>query len=475
MKQKFSSLWLASVFILGCQSGPKSPDAGSSAQSVVAATNGYSILQGVTGPTWTRINLVRQKSEELQYAVFREDAVQGPLLPVKIATHEYAGSDRVIDEIEIKDLSAGTVYRFAVKDKAGQEKESRQFSTLEEKPSYNFAVVSCSDDFFKAEQKQMWDQLLARNPEFILSIGDNVYADRLDGKYFPINDGLSLWNRYLQTRQTLQLYHAKKLTPVVAIWDDHDYGKDGGDRRYPLKSESLKIFLSFFPQSTDNGNFARGPGAASRWTLGGQAFLMLDNRSFRSPNQAPPMCKVKPQTKACEKKPETELPDNMAKKEPETHFGLEQERWAFAEVRKLHRPVWLVSGDQWFGAYHPFESYEGNHPNSFRKFVREMGKSAYRVAFISGDRHSSELTKVPKKFLGYESFEIVSSPIHAKVYPSNWIEFPNVNQSFGTAEAMNYTMIRTNLEKAAWKIQTSNFKMNNVESFSGENTIWLNK
>ncbi len=473
MRNNFLFLNLIFLSLTACQSSPVVP--APPVAEVVANTTGYSILQGVTGPTWTRINILRPKSEILEVLITREDTSEMNVLPFKLTARDYPGSEMVVDEYELKNLSVGTQYRLTVKDPLGKVVDQRNFQTLADKAFYNFAVVSCSDDSYKVEQKLMWEQLLSNSPEFILSIGDNVYADMKDGVRTPVTQGLALWNRYVDSRQTLQLYRSKQLVPTVAAWDDHDYGRNDGDRRFKLKSESLKVFLSFYPQEKPNENFVKGPGAASRWSLGGQAFLLLDNRSFRSPGKPSPACLAKPQAKECRPKPDLDGVDELAIKEPETHFGLEQERWAFAEVRKLRRPIWLVSGDQWFGAYQPFESYEGNHPNSFKKFVREMGKSAYRVAFISGDRHSSELTRVPKKYLGYESFEIVSSPIHAKTFPSNWTEFPNANQAFGTAEAMNYTLINSNIEKKAWKVRTKNLKRDLVEAFNAESLIWLNK
>lgn len=455
--------------LLGCQSGPKPVTTGPAA---IDALPGFSIMQGVTGPTWTRINLVKSKNESVKTSFQNAD---GSDVTASKFVHEHPSSEFQVEEYELKNLSAATTYTMKVSDPTGKVLDQRTFQVLPDKATYKFAVTSCSDDFYKTEQKSMWSELADKNPEFILRIGDNVYADRKDGKALGDVDPATLWSRNVESRQTLQIYRTPKLIPTVAVWDDHDYGANDGDRRYKFKGESLQIFLAFFPQSKSEGGFVRGPGAASRWTVGGQAFLFMDNRSFRSPNQKSPICKSMPQNKLCESREDKRGPDEWAKKEPETHFGIEQERWAFNEVRKVKRPTWLISGDQWFGAYHPFESYQGNHPNSFRKFVKEMSKSAFRVAFISGDRHSSELTRIPKKVLGYESFEVVSSPIHAKVFPSNWGEFPNAEQAFGTAESMNYTILQTEIDQKVWKTKTTNFKPSNLEAFNAESLIWLNR
>ena len=38
----------------------------------------------------------------------------------------------------------------------------------------------------------------------------------------------------------------KKSTPIIATWDDHDYGMNDVGRHYEKKEQSKKIFLKFF-------------------------------------------------------------------------------------------------------------------------------------------------------------------------------------------------------------------------------------
>lgn len=121
--------------------------------------------------------------------------------------------------------------------------------------------------------------------------------------------------------------------------------------------------------------------------------------------------------------------------------------------------AWLITGDQWFGAYSPFESFESNQPNDFKKFMARLKEQGGRVAFISGDRHASEISKIEKPLLGYETLEVVSSPIHAKVYPSNWTDFPNPRQIAATAEAFNYVLIESRVDNQKWEMKIRNFKL----------------
>ena len=118
--------------------------------------------------------------------------------------------------------------------------------------------------------------------------------------------------------------------------------------------------------------------------------------------------------------------------------------------------IWLISGDQWFGAHHPFESYEGSHPASFRAFfekVRESmanKKSAYSLILASGDRHLAEIQKIkPFTKHRYETFELTSSGIHARVYADTLQKFPSKNALAAAGGVLNYMIISSTANEAA--------------------------
>lgn len=444
------------VLMVSCSTAPKS---GSGANEAGVLTDGaYPVMQGVTGATWTRFAVLRPKTESLTYRITTtDDAVAGSQ---RQATHEFAASDQVVDEVRVQGLSAAATYRLQIL-KDGNVMDVREFGLRPGGPNIRFAVVSCSDDHYAAEQRLMWSHLLSQAPDYIFTIGDNVYADIEDGVYHGDATPELLWRRYVQTRSRLAVFRARKLIPMIALWDDHDYGQNDGDRRYPQKRASLQIFKSFFPQDAERELHYSGPGAASAFGYGEQRFYFLDGRSFRSPNQDPPICREKKTAKACEKRARPDRgADVMAKREPETHFGREQQSWLMKLLEQGGSDVaWLITGDQWFGGYSPFESFEGNHPRDFKKFMAQLKDEDARVAFLSGDRHASEITKIEASVLGYETFELVSSPIHSKVYPSNWVEFPNARQIASVAEAFNYSVIDSRVGNRNWDVKIRNYKL----------------
>jgi hypothetical protein len=231
-------------------------------------------------------------------------------------------------------------------------------------------------------------------------------------------DPEQLWNRYVETRNALAVYKSDKLIPVFATWDDHDYGRNDADRTYPYKSASEEIFLTFFPQTKPAPGFARGPGVASVWDAFGLRFVITDGRSFRSPDRL-------------------DLPD-------QTHFGVDQEDWIVEQLTNVKTPVLFISGDQFFGGYQGFESYEGNHPKSFAEQLQRWKKTRVPVLFVSGDRHLTEIVQVPRKAMGFATYELTSSPMHASVFADAFIKNPSPHQLRGAAAAGtdNYMLVK---------------------------------
>lgn len=275
------------------------------------------------------------------------------------------------------------------------------------------AIASCASDSF-AEHKSQWTELINQNPDVLFFIGDNVYTDIKKGQWLKGMSRATLWRRYIEARQVYELFRSPKLVPIFATWDDHDYGKNNGDSNFRLKKEARKVFDAFFPRRKNNAMVSIGPGVSSQVRLGGQSFYFLDDRSFRSAPKIP---------------------------SGQSHFGKEQEKWLYEAMAGSNEPVWLISGDQFFGGYHPHESYQGSHPMAFDQFVFKLRQLDRPVVFVSGDRHLTEIMKIPLQALGRQSYELTSSGIHTKVYPGSFKKWPNPLQIEGKDGVMNYMIV----------------------------------
>lgn len=388
-----------------------------SAQPVEERWEGVAILQGFTTPFTTQISVLLPKSKKFAFAL--EETRSQRKIPAQRS--QWKGRDNSewgVQQLRYETLRPGEEYRLRIFDAKGTVVDERMLGTLDtRKARARWVVASCMDDHFRDLQAKMWRDVQAHRPDLLFLIGDNVYADARAGQKIPpeeITPSL-IWTRYVETWLTLELFRMKRLIPSVATWDDHDYGMNDGNRTFRYRSEVLAIFDAFYPQEAMRGSLERGPGLARAFKAWGQQFLLLDNRSFRSPKG----------------------------ESPQTHFGREQTEWILSKLRAFNGPSVLVSGDQWFGAYHTFESFEGDHPEDLAAFLENLKATGRKVFFVSGDRHLTELMRLPEEILGYETYELTTSAIHAKVYPSQWKETPNPRQIEGEANIQNYGVVES--------------------------------
>ncbi len=348
-----------------------------------------------------------------------------------------------VDHVYIPSIPVGTTREVVVTDAMGHLIDHREIQSFSQKISpIKFVVTSCSDDRYQTEQREMWHDLSAQNPDVIFAIGDNVYGDWRNGQNLgKFVTPETLWDRYAETRSSLQIFREKKLIPFLSVWDDHDFGMNDGNFSYPYVNQSREIMEAFFPYIADAKTILEGPGVAKAVKFANHLFVLFDDRSFRSPNEKPAVC-YKRNHDLCKKyDSQTTNPDS-------SHFGRVQEDWALGLIANHSGATWLVSGDQWFGAYHPFESFEGNHPINFRSFLGKLNtafskakkqKKRSFLIFLSGDRHLNETMKV-RPFAKYETYEFTSSGIHATVFPDAWKDFPNPRKLLGASGALNYSL-----------------------------------
>jgi alkaline phosphatase D len=373
-------------------------------------THRLSIAQGVSDATSVRLTVVAPKREALLYFVGPKGGdkfVRVEAVRVQRSDHAMA-----VDQLSVKNLDLKGSFELLVSSYSGELWDRRTFKALDLNKKYaRVALLSCMDDRLKKVADVMWPQVMAQKPDAMLLIGDNVYADS------PLVDtpAKDLWKRYVETRQELKLYYADALIPLVATWDDHDYGRNDGDSNYAFKNESAEVFFAFFPQKLGSTELVRGPGVSSWWNAFHVNFALLDDRSFRTPNKQ----------------------DQPGA----THFGPEQEQWLQKQMSESTKPVLLVSGDQFFGGYHPFESYEGSHPLSFKERMVEWKKSPVPLLFLSGDRHLTEIMNIEAEVLGYPTYEITSSGVHAKVFADALTRNPNPRRLVGAAGKYNYSIL----------------------------------
>ena len=375
-----------------------------------SATHGrLAIMQGATSTKVVQLIVLGSINDRDYRFVLRHGKVERS--PTVLDTVQRNGSTYRLYRLRFEGLSAATTYHFEVR--SGKKLLDRRIlqTLANSKKQLKFVVASCMDDDIK--QGDIWQQMVRLDPDVIFLIGDNSYATHKIDNYPPTPS--DLWRRHAETRNYLKLFRNEKLYPVIAVWDDHDYGANNGGKDYHHKDQSLIIFKSFFIGSPTNNFQLAGLGLASKATLYGVEFFLLDNRTFRTTT--------------------TDV--------PQFHFGDLQARWLMASLKDKGY-AFVISGDQFFGGYHQFESFQGNHGQRFVQFLKQLKGTARKVVFLSGDRHLSEAMKIPKSILGYLTYEFTSSPVHGKVYqPNPWIKQPNKLHIAGLGGVHNFLAVTT--------------------------------
>jgi alkaline phosphatase D len=396
----------------------------------------FSIMQGVTSKNYSSINILRNKVDKKKYLKIKiTEKESGKELGAKnLSIKKFNIANSELYELKIK-FSSAKKYLLYVSD--SDSVDIREFSNYEQqKANLKVAICSCLNDNYFSEQIKSWNSVSKLSPDYIFLIGDNVYAD-IGDKLSELNGCKPerLLNRYIETRTRLELFYLKQLIPIAMIWDDHDYGKNNGGSDYKYKFASKKIFKDF--SLNENPDISEdGLGVGFKLKLANIDFLFLDDRFYR---------------------------------DEKYHFGKEQEEWLFKNleanenakiseigVRKQPQSV-IISGDQFFGKYHSFESFEGNHPENFKKFIEKISNLKSTPLLISGDRHISELQEIELN-TNKKIFEITSSPIHSSLPPESTLkQFPNSHRVWALANKNNFCLIDFQEESAAQRATSLNF------------------
>src|SRR5438132_2719986 len=109
------------------------------------------------------------------------------------------------------------------------------------KPLDRIAFGSCAH---QDRPQPIWDAVVAARPDLFLFIGDTVYADTTDMQVMRAT--------YARLAALPGYQKLLKTCPVLATWDDHDYGRNDAGAEYPKKDEAQAAFLDFFGVPKDS-------------------------------------------------------------------------------------------------------------------------------------------------------------------------------------------------------------------------------
>ena len=269
-----------------------------------------------------------------------------------------------------------------------------------EEPISRIAFGSCCR---QDKPAPIWDSIAAQKPDRFLFIGDNIYGDSEDMEVLKAK-----WKLLTDMPGYQKL---KATCPILATWDDHDYGVDDGGREYPKRKESQQLFLDVFGEPAGSPR-RKQEGVYDSQIVGPEGkrvqFILLDTRYHRSP-----LKKVKQEAEEGEgiRGPYGPSDDPTA-----TFLGETQWKWLEGELRRPAEVRIIASSIQVVADQHGSEKW-GNFPKERERLFNTIhAAKADGVIFISGDRHLAEISQqdFPLKLSNtpYSLYDITSSSLN---------------------------------------------------------------
>jgi alkaline phosphatase D len=216
-------------------------------------------------------------------------------------------------------------------------------------------------------------------------MGDNIYGDS------PVMDTLRA--KYARQNANPDYQRLKASTPIIGVWDDHDYGINDGDKRFAQKKESRDLMFDFLGMPADAQERNREGGyAAHTYGTGDQQVkvILLDGRYFRDT------------LSRIDRQYQVNLTGQM--------LGDAQWKWLEKELNtSTARVNFIISGVQFLPTEHVYEKW-ANFPKEREKLLDLIARSgAQNPILMSGDRHIAEIMKLEDSRFPKGLYEVTAS------------------------------------------------------------------
>lgn len=301
----------------------------------------------------------------------------------------------------------------------------------ETKPVSRIAFGSCAKQW---EPQPIWTAIGRRHPDLFLFLGDAIYGDwHGEDPFVPTVKTLQAdWNKLGAIPEFASF---RDQVPILATWDNHDYGKHDGGAEFELKEESKELFLDFFGEPKDSERRNR-VGIYDSTILGPTGkrvqIILLDCRTFKSAYVPDPRSKDE---KVALNIRGQYLP-NMA---PDaTLLGDEQWQWLEDQLREPAEVRLIASGTQIVADEKAMEEW-GNFPQERQRlFDLISGTGAQGVILLSGNIHFSEISQTdegPYPLTDFTASGMThSTPGYADLANDKRIAGPFTDFNFGEVE-----------------------------------------
>lgn len=311
----------------------------------------------------------------------------------------------------------------------------------ENAPDFSFALGSCTYINEEALDRpgkgygsnySIFEAINSKNPDIMLWMGDNIYLREADW-----DSKTGIYHRYSHSRSIKELQPLLAKTQNYAIWDDHDFGPNDGDRSFYNKHISQQAFKDFWANKSYGLDTNQNEGTCSTFSWSDAEFFLLDNRFFKSPNDR----------KTGEK----------------TILGKQQLEWLIDALTASKAAFKIIAiGGQVLNSSARFENYEcyKEEKNYLLEQIKSNGIKG--VLFLSGDRHFTELSKISISET-QQIYDWTVSPLTSNI-ATTYKDDTNINRVEGSFFAENcFGIISFSGIKETRQIKLTLFNKNGIE------------
>lgn len=310
-----------------------------------------------------------------------------------------------------------------------------------EKADLEIAFGSCN----KHDSPQpLWSAINADTPDLWIWLGDNIYGDTPDMNLLAY--------KYRAQNQVKGYATLKKQTPIIGIWDDHDYGINDGGKDFAQKVASQQILLDFLDVPQNAPERKRAGAYTSRLVGEGEdlvKIILLDARYFRDTLQ----------------RIDRVYQPNL----DGTILGEAQWEWLEKELSDGKARVTLIgSGIQMLPTEHAYEKWS-NFPQERERLLKLLADTGVtNPVLLSGDRHIAEIMRLEDERFPDGLYEITSSGLTHTW--SQISEEPNQYRVSDLIAKLNY-----GLASFDWEAGEMTFRIKGARGqVFGEQTIQIN-
>ena len=295
-------------------------------------------------------------------------------------------------------------------------------------PAVTVRRIAAGSCIRQDKPQPIWRSVADFAPDLLLLLGDNIYGDT--------EDMAVLRKKYDVLAADPGFADVRGRVPIVAVWDDHDYGANDAGRDYPRRRESQQVFLDFFGAAADSPLRVQ-QGIYRAIVVGPPGrrvqLICLDTRFHRSPLVSIPRLE----------RGRGEGPYMPTDDPDATVLGAEQWRWLVGVLAEPAELRIVLSSIQVAATDHHWEQW-GNFPTERARLFRTFRDSgATGLVVVSGDRHSAEISRVAPgpNTLPYPLYDLTASSLNQPQGSGKRPE-PNANRlgpryrdpNFGTLE-----------------------------------------